>query len=108
MTHYEDFFAGRSTEDLEFFAVHGYWPNETDDANPVRAAEVRNLVLPQSSTDKRVTQPRAGKGLISMPYPSLQLGDARRTTVSIGSCHCDRDLEGGWRPSEPSIASHQS
>lgn len=28
MTHHEDFLAGRSTEDKEFFAVHGYWPNE--------------------------------------------------------------------------------
>lgn len=36
MTHCNDFLAGRTTEEKEFFAVHGYWPKETDDANPDR------------------------------------------------------------------------
>jgi hypothetical protein len=28
MTNVEDFLAGRTTEEKEFFAVHGYWPND--------------------------------------------------------------------------------
>jgi len=28
MTHHEDLFAGRTDEELEFFAVHGYWPDD--------------------------------------------------------------------------------
>jgi hypothetical protein len=28
MAHVEDFLAGRSTEEKEFFAVHGYWPDD--------------------------------------------------------------------------------
>ena len=27
MTHHDDFFAGRTVEELEYFALHGYWPN---------------------------------------------------------------------------------
>jgi hypothetical protein len=27
MTHQDDFLAGRTNEELEFFAVHGYWPD---------------------------------------------------------------------------------
>jgi ribonuclease I len=36
MTHHDDFLAGRTIEEKEFFAVHGYWPNETGDADPDR------------------------------------------------------------------------
>lgn len=28
MTHQDDFLAGRTNEELEFFAVHGYWPDD--------------------------------------------------------------------------------
>ena len=37
MTHHDDFLAGRTREEKEFFAIHGYWPDGTDAyGNPVK------------------------------------------------------------------------